>query len=88
MTIAFIASLYNPYFLTVGIHPCIFSMSILHIAGQTDVVAFRSMGLSQDGYIDKVFLALTNATTNSPVYYIVAKAVNGAGRESALMSSQ
>ncbi|KAI0241220.1 hypothetical protein LSAT2_032838 [Lamellibrachia satsuma] len=55
--------------------------------GQTDVLAFHSVGLSQDGYIDKVSLALTNAATNSPVYYVVAKAVNGAGRESTLMSS-
>ena len=52
------------------------------------MLAFHSVGLSQDGYIDKVSLALTNAATNSPVYYVVAKAVNGAGRESTLMSSQ
>ena len=52
------------------------------------MLAFHSVGLSQDGYIDKVSLALTNAATNSPVYYIIAKAVNGAGRQSPLMSSQ
>ena len=46
------------------------------------------MGLSKDGYIDNVDMALTNETTNTPIYYITVKAVNGAGKESSVMSSR
>jgi len=56
--------------------------------GKTDLLAFRRMGLSKDGYIDNVDLALTNVTTNTPVYYVTVKAVNGAGKESSVMSSR
>ena len=46
------------------------------------------MGLSKDGYIDNVNLALTNISTNSPSYYITVKALNVAGKESAVLSSR
>ena len=46
------------------------------------------MGLSRDGYIDNVKLALADVLTNSPVYYITVKARNGAGKESIVMSSR
>jgi len=54
----------------------------------TDVLSFRSMGLSRDGYIDNVKLDLTDITTNTPVYHITVKTLNGAGKGSAIMSSR
>ena len=56
--------------------------------GKADVLAFSSMGLSKDGYIGNVNFALTNVTTNTPIYYITVKAVNGAGKQSSVMSSR
>ena len=45
------------------------------------------MGISKDGYI-KVNLALTDALTNVPIYYITVKSRNGAGKESSVLSSR
>ncbi|KAK2165039.1 hypothetical protein NP493_1368g00012 [Ridgeia piscesae] len=55
--------------------------------GTTDLLEFRSMGISKDGYINKVTLALTDALTNIPLYYITVKSRNGAGKESSVLSS-
>ena len=57
-------------------------------SGKTDVLGFRSVGLSRDEYIGNVKLALTDKATNLPVYYVTVKAVNGAGKESAILSSR
>ena len=46
------------------------------------------MGISKDGYINKVNLALTNESTNVPIYYITVKSRNGAGKESSVLSSR
>ena len=46
------------------------------------------MGLSKDGYIDNVNLALTDVSMNSPIYYITVKALNRAGKESTVLSSR
>ena len=64
------------------------SCFLCHTVGQTDVLGFRSMALSEADYVSGVSLALTDRGINSPVYYIVVKAVNGAGKHSTLMSSQ
>ena len=61
---------------------------LFHLTGQTDLLDFQSMGLSEDGYINNVNLALTDVSTNSPVYYVTVKAINRAGKESAVMSSR
>ena len=58
------------------------------VAGKTDVLGFRSVGLSRDEYIGNVNLTLTDKTTNSPVYYVIVKAKNGAGKESNVASSR
>ena len=49
---------------------------------------FRSMGVENEGYIDNITLALTNSTTDSPMYYITVKAVNGARMVSLANSSR
>ena len=58
------------------------------VSGQTDVLAFRSVGLSRDEYIGNLNLPLTDQSTDIPVYYIVVKALNGAGKESTISSSR
>ena len=58
------------------------------VSGQTDVLAFRSVGLSRDEYIGNLNLPLTDQSTNIPLYYIVVKALNGAGKESTILSSR
>ena len=59
-----------------------------YVTGMTDVLPFRSMGVSRDGYIDNVKLDLTDIGTNTPVYHITVKTLNGAGKGSAIMSSR
>ena len=46
------------------------------------------MGTEREGYIDNIQLELTNSTTESPVYYITVKAVNGAKMASLANSSR
>ena len=59
-----------------------------YTSGKTDVLAFRSVGLSQDGFIGNINLAITDPATNLPVYYITVKSFNRANIGSTVMSSR
>ena len=56
--------------------------------GAVDVLPFTSVGDSLDGQMEGLSLSLTDADTNTPVYYISVVAVNGAGMESDPRSSR
>ena len=58
------------------------------VIGDESIRASVSVGTSLDQYIGDLALELTDAVTNTPVYYINVVAINGAGMASTSKSSR
>ncbi|CAH1250560.1 FAT1 [Branchiostoma lanceolatum] len=56
-------------------------------AGADDLLPFTNMGSERAAYISDLTLPLTDWNTNVPVYYVTAKARNGAGSFSTTITS-
>ncbi|CAH1259269.1 FAT1 [Branchiostoma lanceolatum] len=65
------------YWIAVGSYP-----------GGSDIYDLRSMGPAIDGYIEGIDLHLTDAHTNTPVYFVTVLAENGAGLFSQNLTSR